>query len=59
MRNASVAVVAVLMAATLLADERRFARAALRWQRERSPASLFHLATSGLFLAEDVTALVA
>lgn len=59
MRNASAVAVAVLMASSLLADERQFVRAVTRWQRDRSLSSLLHLATSGFFLAEDLAALAA
>lgn len=57
MRNASAAVMVILTVTTLLADERKFALALIRWRRDRSLGSLLHLATSGFFLAEDVAAL--
>jgi hypothetical protein len=49
--------VAIAATTTLLADERSFARALQRWQHDRSPSALLHLATSGFFLAEDLAAL--
>jgi hypothetical protein len=49
--------VAVATVTTLLADERSFARALQRWQHDRSPAALLHIATSGFFLAEDLATL--
>ena len=59
MRNVLAVATGVLMATTLISDEQQFMRAAQRWQRDRSLGSLLHLATSGVFLAEDVTALTA
>lgn len=47
----------VLMVMGLLSDERQFALAARRWERDRSLPNLLHLATSGFFLAEDAAAL--
>jgi hypothetical protein len=47
--------IGALTAVSLLADARQFALAAQRWERDRSPSSLFHLATSGFFLAGDIT----
>jgi hypothetical protein len=55
--KALAAAVAIMQAGVLLADSEKFARAAVRWQRDRSLGSLLHVATSGLFLAEDVAAL--
>lgn len=43
--------------ANVASDEKRFALALRQWQRNRTPAALFHVATSGFFLARDVTAL--
>jgi hypothetical protein len=59
MKNFLAVGVAVAVATTLLSDERQFTQALIRWERTRSLPSLLHVATSGFFLAEDVTALVA
>lgn len=41
----------------LLASEEDFARAFTRWQQRPCLVSALHVLTSGLFLAEDLTAL--
>jgi len=53
-KNALAVAVGVLAVMTVVSDERRFVRAAQRWERDRSLGSLLHLATSGFFLAEDL-----
>jgi hypothetical protein len=57
MKNVLAIATSIAMAGTLLADERSFALALIRWERRPCLVSAFHVATSGLFLAEDVAAL--
>jgi hypothetical protein len=57
MKNLLAGAVTVGLACTLLADERSFARAFVRWERNPCLVSALHVATSGLFLAEDIAAL--
>lgn len=57
MKTALAITVGAVMVTGLLSDAGRFALAARRWERDRSPASFLHLVTSGFFLAEDVAAL--
>lgn len=56
-KNIVAAAVGAIALVTLLADERSFARALDRWQRRPSLVSAAHVATSGIFLAEDIAAL--
>lgn len=57
--NGKIAVTLTTAAAlgVILADAEGIARAWARWQADPSLVSAFHLATCGLFLAEDVAAL--
>jgi hypothetical protein len=57
MKQMIVLAVSIATITTLLADERSFARALQRWQHDRSPSELLHIATSGLFLTEDLATL--
>ena len=57
MKKAVIIAGSVVLVSGLLSDARRFALAERRWQRGHSLPSLLHLATSGLFLAEDVARL--
>jgi hypothetical protein len=57
MKNLIALAITVVGISTLLADERSFAVALQRWERDRSLASLLHVATSGFFLVEDASAL--
>lgn len=56
-RKTLAALIGIHQAAMLLAGPDDIARALTRWQAQPSLASLLHLATCGLFLAEDVAAL--
>ncbi len=57
MKTALALAVGTIAVMGLVSDELQFALAALRWERDRSAANLFHMVTSGFFLAEDVAAL--
>lgn len=50
-------IAAALVVAHLASDEQRFALAVRQWKRKRTPGSLFHVVTSGVFLARDLAAL--
>lgn len=57
MKNALAVAIAAIAAMQLIADENDFRKAFLCWQRNPCLVSALHVATSGLFLAEDIAVL--
>jgi hypothetical protein len=57
MKNALAIAITAMAAMQLIADENDFRKAFLRWERNPCLVSALHVATSGLFLAEDIAAL--
>jgi hypothetical protein len=46
-----------VVAARLFSDEERVALALRQWERKKTLGALFHVVTSGIFLARDIGAL--